>query len=65
MSERYTIFKINVFFENEILMIFETFDFEIFNLKKYEIFRILKISEMDSTLKTESTTVFSAIGIFR
>ena len=52
MSERYTIFEINVIFKIEIL-------------KNFETFRILKISEMYLALKMESKTVFSAIGIFR
>ena len=34
VSERYTDFEINVFFKNEILKIFETFGFEILDLKK-------------------------------
>ena len=44
---------------------FQIFNFEIFDLKKYEIFTILKISKMESALKTESKTVFGARSIFK
>ena len=37
---------------------FSNFNFEKLDLKKNEIFRILKISKMGSALKTESKTVF-------
>ena len=54
-----------VFLKNRIPKIFQIFKFEKLDLKKNEIFTILKISKMESALKTESKTVFGARSIFQ